>query len=64
MVNGSSEAETKTGKVVQSALDQLDRALGVHALVLATYKDGSGEIKISEYEPSQFNSADLTYTKF
>ena len=46
--NFYSEAMKKTGKYVQSILEQLERALGVHALVLVTYQDESGDVKISE----------------
>lgn len=51
-----SEAATKTGKYVQSILDQLWRHLGLHAVVLVTYQDEAGETKISEYVCSTFTS--------
>ena len=56
-INGPSEATEKTGKYVQSVLEQLERALGVHALVLVAYQDDSGAVKISEYVYSKFSSA-------
>lgn len=49
MVDGPSEATYKTGKYLQSILDQLRRALGVHAMVVVAYKDETGAVKISEY---------------
>ena len=49
LTNNPSEATEKTGKYVRSVLDQLERRLGVHAMVFVTYKDVKGEIKISEY---------------
>jgi hypothetical protein len=53
-MNGPSEAAGKTGKYVRSVLEQLERGLGVHAMVLVTYQDESGEIKISECVHSVF----------
>ena len=47
-VSLSSEAGKATGKYVHSVLEQLHRALGVHALVLVAYQDESGAVKISE----------------
>ena len=43
-----SEAAKSTGKYVQSALKQLWRNLGVHAMVFVAYQDGSPTVKISE----------------
>jgi hypothetical protein len=53
----TSEAEEKTGKYIHSALKQLEQQLGVHAVVLVTYQDTEGEVKISEYVYSKHNVA-------
>ena len=58
IINGPSEATEKTGKYVQSVLEQLERALGVYALVLVAYQDDLGAVKISEYVYSKFSLAD------
>jgi len=34
-------------------LKQIERQLGVHAVLVVAYKDPDGEVKISEYVPSQ-----------
>ena len=57
-MSGSSAATKKTGKYIQSVLEQLERELGIHAMVLVTYKDEGGDVKISEYVPSRFDSTD------
>ena len=36
-----------------SVLKQLEWQLGVHAVLIVTYKDTEGEVKISEYVPSK-----------
>jgi hypothetical protein len=53
----------KTGKYVQSILDQLEHQLGVHAVVLVTYQDIKGDVKISECVSSKCCLANLTFAK-
>lgn len=55
-----SEATKKTGKYVRSALTELERRLGVHAVILVAYQDDEGEVKISECVSLSMIWLDLT----
>jgi hypothetical protein len=54
LIDGPSEAEERTGKYVHGVLDQLETQLGVHAVMLVTYKGADGTVKISEHVYSNY----------
>lgn len=43
------------GKYAMSFLKQFERQLGAHAVLVVTYKNTQGEVKISEYVSSKGN---------
>ena len=47
-----------------AVLKQLERQLGVHAVLVVAYKDTEGGVKISEYVPSGSEQTILIFPKF